>query len=58
MTDELSAIIDRLQKAIEVCCEAEKITGYDAYPYAAGYSRAIMVDTIEELKTLICTQSQ
>jgi hypothetical protein len=58
MTDELSAIIDRLQKAIEVCRKAEQITEYDAYPYAAGYSRAIMMDTIEDLKILIYTQSQ
>ena len=58
MIDDLSGIIERLDKAINVCYEAEQIAGHDGYAYAAGYSRAVMMDTIEEIKALIHTQAK
>ena len=58
MIDDLSGIIERLDKAIKICYEAERMPGHDGYAYAAGYSRAIMMDTIEEIKALIHMQAK
>jgi hypothetical protein len=58
MIEDIETVIERLEKAISICIAAEKSPGYSDYAYAAGYSRAIMVDTINELKNIMYNQSQ
>jgi len=58
MTEEISAVVQRLEKAISICTDAEKSPGYSDYAYAAGYSRAVMIDTIKELKIIMYSLSK
>lgn len=58
MIKELSAVIERLEKAIEVCYEAEQTSGHEGYAYATGYSRVVMMDTLKEITEIIHTQEK
>ena len=50
----LEALIERLDRAITVCCSVDSSSkDYDfSYPHATGYSRSAMVGVQEELKFL------
>ena len=45
-------MIDKLEKACQVCYNAEENTDKD-YPYATGYSRVVMRETVMQLKELM-----
>jgi len=47
----LETLIEGLESAVNVCYTAPKNEG-EGYPYAAGYSRAAMQQTIKTLEAL------
>jgi hypothetical protein len=50
----LEALIEGLECAINVCYNVDSSSDdcEKSYPYAAGYSRAAMESTVDQLKTL------
>ena len=57
--EDLKRIINRLNDAIDVCCNAKSIDNnqpdtYDeSYPFATGYSKSAMRETQEDLQRVI-----
>ena len=57
--EDLKRIINRLNDAIDVCCNAKSIDNnqpdtYDeSYPFATGYSKSAMRETQEDLRRVI-----
>ena len=48
----LETIIEGLESAVNVCYTAPSNPNEEGYPYAAGYSRAAMQQTIKTLEAL------
>jgi hypothetical protein len=48
----IDRMIDRLENAIQVCYTAPEKSD-QGYPYAAGYSRSCMQETVQQLKELL-----
>ena len=57
--EDLKRIINRLNDAIDVCCNAKSIdnnqpdTYNESYPFATGYSKSAMRETQEDLRRVI-----
>ena len=51
--DEINVMIRQLQNAINVCYTAPEDPDNEGYPYATGYARATMKETIWQLKELM-----
>ena len=57
--EDLKRIINRLNDAIDVCCNAKSIdtnkpdTYDESYPFATGYSKSAMRETQEDLRRVI-----
>ena len=57
--EDLKRIVNRLNDAIDVCCNAKSIDAnqpdtYDeSYPFATGYSKSAMRETQEDLRRVI-----
>ena len=52
--DQLVMIIDRLNRAINVCHVAEApTTDNEGYPYATGYARSAMTDVANDLSAIV-----
>jgi len=50
--DEVNAIIQRLQDAIDVCYRAPE-NQEEGYPYATGFARSAMLGAVEDLQRLM-----
>ena len=50
--DEVNAIIQRLQDAINVCHTAPESED-EGYPYATGFARSAMQGAVEDLRRLM-----
>ena len=50
--DEVNAIIQRLQDAINVCHTAPENED-EGYPYATGFARSAMQGAVEDLRRLM-----
>ena len=50
--DEVNAIIQRLQDAIDVCQRAPEYQE-EGYPYATGFARSAMLGAVEDLQRLM-----
>ena len=50
--DEVNAIIQRLQDAINVCHTAPESED-EGYPYATGFARSAMQGAVEDLRNLM-----
>jgi len=50
--ERLEYLIERLENAVEVCYTAPE-NQEEGYPYAAGYARSCMQDTVQQLKELM-----
>ena len=50
--DEVNAIIQRLQDAIDVCYRAPD-NKEEGYPYATGFARSAMLGAVEDLQRLM-----
>jgi hypothetical protein len=48
----LETLIEGLESAVNVCYTAPSNPNEEGYPYAAGYSRAAMQQTIKTLEAL------
>jgi hypothetical protein len=48
----LEALIEGLENAVNVCYTAPNNPDTEGYPYATGYSRAAMKETIKTLELL------
>ena len=57
--EDLKRIVNRLNDAIDVCCNAKSIdnnqpdTYNESYPFATGYSKSAMRETQEDLQRVI-----
>lgn len=53
----LESLIESLENAVNICYTAPNNPDTEGYPYATGYSRAAMRETIKTLE-LLKTQSK
>ena len=57
--EDLKRIVNRLNDAIDICCNAKSIdnnvpdTYNESYPFATGYSKSAMRETQEDLRRVI-----
>jgi hypothetical protein len=50
--ENFNRAIHHLEDAIKVCLEAPEIED-QGYPYAAGYARAVMMGTVDDLNRIL-----
>ena len=57
--EDLKRIVNRLNDAIDICCNAKSIdnnvpdTYNESYPFATGYSRSAMQSAVKSLQGIV-----